>query len=123
MMRAARLAAAALLVASAGCRALTETTDEQRCRQLNALVADTAQMRVGETRRFQATGFQPSGTGSCAGTLRGGFTYTADAPAVASVERTTGVVRAVAPGSTKLRAQWRIDGAEYTGQLDLRVLP
>ena len=116
------LAVALLLAAGAGCRALTETDDDRRCRRLNAFVPDTAQMRVGETRRFQAAGFHPNGPGSCVGTMRGGFTYATDAPAVATVESTTGLVTAVGAGATQLRARWRIDGAEYRGALRLTVV-
>jgi hypothetical protein len=117
------LLSAALLVAGTGCRALTETDDDRRCRRLNAFNPDAAQMRVGETRRFQAAGFHPNGPGSCVSTMRGGFTYSTDAPAVASVGSTTGVVTALGVGTTYLRARWRVEGAEYRGWLELRVSP
>ena len=109
-------ALAAVAVLAAGCRMLTDTDDDRRCRRLNAFAPDTATMRVGERRPFQAAGFEPGGPGSCVGTVRRGFTYATDAPGVASVESSTGVVTALAPGATRLRAERRVDGAEYRGQ-------
>lgn len=107
------------------CRVLTETADERYCRQLNTFVADTARMRVGQTRQFEAVGFHsnsPDGT-SCGASIRGGFRDSTDAPSIADVAPTTGVVTAHVAGTTRLRAVWTLSGVTFGGVLTLAVLP
>lgn len=108
---------------SLGCRPLTETDDERRCQRLNAFAADTAQMRVGQMRQFEAAGFESAGPGSCVGAIRGGFTYSTDSAAIASVGSATGLVTARAAGTTRLRAHRRVGEIEYSGEIRLQVLP
>ncbi|HEX7980589.1 MAG TPA: hypothetical protein VF461_18440 [Gemmatimonadaceae bacterium] len=129
MHRAVILLASALAFAPLGACHLTnilsEPVDERRCRELNAFVPDTAQMQVGASRRLEAVGFQANGTTgtSCSASIRGGFQYSADLPAVATVEPTTGVVTARAVGRTVVHARWTLDGLSYTGDLTLSVVP
>lgn len=123
--RALLLTFAAVAGAIGGCRALTESPQERACRQLNAFTAATAQLRVGQTRQFEAAGFQPGGASAttCVGTIRGDFQYGAHMPAVATVEATTGLVTAQSVGITALRARWRVNGTTHRGVLTLHVLP
>ena len=126
MRRVVILLVSVLVLGSLGaCRALTEPADERACRQLNAFIPDTAQMQVGTTRQFEAAGSHangPDGT-SCSAGIRGGFQYSTDLPAVATVEPTTGLVTAHAVGRTVLRARWTLDGLTYRGDLTLSVVP
>jgi hypothetical protein len=115
-----------LVLASLGaCRALTEPADARYCEKLNALARDTAQMQLGATRQFEATGFAASGTTgtSCLGVIRGAFEYSTDDPAVATVETATGVVTARATGNTALRARYVLEGVTYRGVLTLSIVP
>lgn len=121
--------AVVLLAASggalAGCRSVFESEAERACRAQDALLGgDTAQLLVGATRQFEATGFQPgTRTGTCLGTIRGGFRYSVDAPAIASVGATDGWVTALTVGTTTLRAHWTVNGVTYRGTARLVVLP
>jgi hypothetical protein len=124
MRRSVILLASVLGLAPLGaCRILTEAANERSCRELNAFVPDTAQMQVGSTRKFEAAGFSASGVSSCGATIRGGFQYSTDQPAVATVEPTTGVVTARAVGRAVVHAYWKLDGLTYTGDLTLSVVP
>ena len=113
------------LASLGACRGLTDPADVRRCEQLNAFAADTAEMHVGTTRQFEATGFAASGTTgtSCIGVIRGGFQYSTDDPAVATVESATGLVTARAVGRTALRARYALNGVTYLGVLTISVVP
>ena len=78
-------------------------------------------MRVGESRVFEAAGFQESNNpGSCVGTIRLGFHWRSTSPGVATVDVTTGEVTAHAPGATTISAHR--DNPKRDGYLQLRVL-
>lgn len=95
--------------------------DPDECRFLNSINPGAATMHVGETRRFEAAGFQEGDRqGSCVGTIRPGFTWSSSRPLVASVDPTTGIVTAHTVGTATIRAHR--ESPERDGELQLRVV-
>ena len=113
----AQVIAVALVAFAAAC---SDFLDPDECRHLNAL-PDTASMHVGETRVFEAAGFQEGNrSGACVGTIRFGFNYRSTSPSVATVDASTGEVTAHSPGTTTISAHR--DNPKRDGYLKLQVL-